>query len=480
MSEQTSSVNVTPLTLGHNETRVTGASVTSEGLAALFGFVDMVLIAAAAYAAKILYFDVVTGWAPSELPYLAAGLVCAGLWGKISRSSGNAFSSDIAVRPFRPVRLLLGLAATFAALVAIAYAFKIAEDFSRGWLGAWFFAAYLSLVINRALHQQIKRYFIKKGVLARTVFVLGAGERAGELANALDAVPGLHVIDVATGVNDPKFQQLCDGRFGTVSRLDEVIIDTSDLDSATVSSLLNDLSGLPAQVRLYSENVSRNLQFSGVSRFGMMQFINTRRNPIGYWGRVLKGSFDFLVSLIMLLLLAPLFAVIAAAIKLDSRGPVFFRQRRHGLNHRVISVFKFRTMTVMEDGGVIKQAVRGDQRVTMVGGFLRSTSLDELPQLLNVLRGEMSLVGPRPHALAHNEEYAKVLRHANYSSRHFVKPGITGWAQINGHRGPTATPEQMQDRVLHDLEYIDNWSIWFDLEILLLTGVYGFMGKNAV
>lgn len=170
-------------------------------------------------------------------------------------------------------------------------------------------------------------------------------------------------------------------------------------------------------------------------------------------------------------------ALCAMAIKLEGRGPVFFRQQRHGFNHSVFRIYKFRTMTVAEDGEVVTQAKRGDQRVTRVGAFLRKWSLDELPQLINVMRGEMSLVGPRPHALAHNHEYALTIE--NYSGRHKVKPGLTGWAQVNGLRGETSEQERMAERVKYDLDYIDNWSVWFDLKIFVLTVRAVLFPKNA-
>jgi len=163
-------------------------------------------------------------------------------------------------------------------------------------------------------------------------------------------------------------------------------------------------------------------------------------------------------------------ALIALGVKLSSQGPVFFRQRRYGLNGEEIRVLKFRTMTVTEDGPNVKQAVKGDQRITRFGGFLRRTSLDELPQFINVLSGEMSIVGPRPHAVAHNEMYRRMIH--GYMLRHKVKPGITGWAQVNGYRGETDTLEKMVARVEHDLSYIRGWSLWLDLKIIFLT-VFG-------
>jgi len=168
---------------------------------------------------------------------------------------------------------------------------------------------------------------------------------------------------------------------------------------------------------------------------------------------------------------------IALMIKLESKGPIFFVQRRHGFNHEIIPVIKFRTMHVQEDGSDVRQASKADDRITKVGRFLRRTSLDELPQFINVVRGEMSVVGPRPHAIAHNQHYASIIN--SYSRRHKVKPGITGWAQINGFRGETPDPKLMEKRIDHDLFYIDNWSLWLDIKIILLTPIRGFIHPNA-
>ena len=185
-----------------------------------------------------------------------------------------------------------------------------------------------------------------------------------------------------------------------------------------------------------------------------------------------------MLALIAVIVFLPALILIAVAVKLDSPGPVFFRQKRYGFANNEFTVFKFRTMQHREfEDPSVPQAKRDDRRITRIGGFLRRTSLDELPQFFNVLLGDMSLVGPRPHAVAHNVQFAQVID--DYLSRHRVKPGITGWAQINGLRGETDTPEKMRARVQHDLYYIDNWSLLFDLKILLLTPFHGFINKNA-
>lgn len=191
------------------------------------------------------------------------------------------------------------------------------------------------------------------------------------------------------------------------------------------------------------------------------------QSPLTPFNRAVKRAFDVVAAIAGLIFLCPVFVVVSLVIKLNSRGPVLFRQTRHGYNNEPIRVLKFRTMTVMEDGDNFTPVTKHDSRVTRVGRFLRRTNIDELPQLLNVLAGDMSIVGPRPHATAQNEAFAKVI--SSFSRRHNVKPGITGWAQVNGYRGDTDTLEKMQRRVEHDLHYIDSWSFLFDLQIVLLT-----------
>ncbi|HDO52130.1 MAG TPA: exopolysaccharide biosynthesis polyprenyl glycosylphosphotransferase, partial [Rhizobiales bacterium] len=195
------------------------------------------------------------------------------------------------------------------------------------------------------------------------------------------------------------------------------------------------------------------------------------------WDHIAKAVLDYAGGAILLVLLSPLMALIALAIKLESPGPVLYRQLRHGYNQRVISILKFRTMTVTEDASSFRQASRNDARVTRVGRALRRASLDELPQLINVIRGEMSLVGPRPHPLKLNSEFEK--RVQKYANRHKVMPGITGLAQINGCRGGTETDEKMKERISHDLDYIKNWSILLDIQILMLTIFSVIRSDNA-
>jgi Undecaprenyl-phosphate glucose phosphotransferase len=244
-----------------------------------------------------------------------------------------------------------------------------------------------------------------------------------------------------------------------------------------LQDLIKKLKVLPNDVKLCPEYVGSTMPVRGVLPVAGIPMLSVLERPLSGWSLVLKNLEDRLVGAVLVALLSPLIGIIALAIKLDSPGPVFFRQRRYGFNNNAIVVWKFRTMLHRpDDESVVPQATRNDPRVTRVGRFLRRSSLDELPQVFNVLRGEMSLVGPRPHAVAHNEQYAKIID--DYLSRHRVKPGITGWAQVNGLRGETDTPEKMRLRVQHDLYYIDNWSFWFDLKILALTP-FAAINRNA-
>ena len=203
-----------------------------------------------------------------------------------------------------------------------------------------------------------------------------------------------------------------------------------------------------------------------------------QERPLSGWSYIVKAIEDRTLALLILIMISPILLLIAILIRLDSPGPALFRQQRYGFNNNVFTVYKFRSMR--NDAGDARggrQATRGDPRITRIGAFLRKSSLDELPQLFNVLQGDMSLVGPRPHAVAHNEEYAGIID--QYLGRHKVKPGITGWAQVHGLRGETDTPDKMEMRVQYDLYYIDNWSLWLDLKILVRTLFVGFVNQNA-
>ncbi|MCA1931510.1 undecaprenyl-phosphate glucose phosphotransferase, partial [Rheinheimera sp.] len=244
-----------------------------------------------------------------------------------------------------------------------------------------------------------------------------------------------------------------------------------------IAEIIQRLGDTTVDVHIVPDLLLYNLMHARLGNIGSVETLSVFESP--YYGARdwLKRSFDIVVSSIALVLLAVPMLVIAAAIKLTSRGPVLFKQDRYGLDGKPIKVYKFRSMTVQDNGSTVVQATKNDARVTPLGAVLRRTSLDELPQFINVLKGDMSVVGPRPHAVAHNEQYRKLV--AFYMLRHKVKPGITGWAQINGWRGETDSLEKMEKRIEYDLNYIKNWSLWWDAKIVFLTFFRGFTGKNV-
>jgi putative colanic acid biosynthesis UDP-glucose lipid carrier transferase len=262
------------------------------------------------------------------------------------------------------------------------------------------------------------------------------------------------------------------------TKVDSVIVALPWKPADRLRQALSRLQTVAVDVRLCPEAFELDLPPRGYTALAGESLLNVYQRPLPGWSLLIKELEDKILGSILTVLALPVMAIIALAIRLDSPGPVLFRQKRFGFNNDEITIYKFRTMYV---GGAadpkVTQARRGDPRVTRVGRLLRRASLDELPQLFNVLRGDMSLVGPRPHAVAHNEHYAKIID--GYLARHRVKPGITGWAQINGLRGATETPELMRQRVAHDLHYIDNWSLYFDLRILAHTVLFSLVDRNA-
>jgi putative colanic acid biosynthesis UDP-glucose lipid carrier transferase len=248
-------------------------------------------------------------------------------------------------------------------------------------------------------------------------------------------------------------------------------------DSSAIDHIVEYLRVLPVPVTLIAQGVTAELVRQPWREIGNSVAIELQRPPLTPFERGCKRAVDIIAAGCGLIILMPLLMLVAAAIKIDSSGPIFFRQTRQGFNGKAFKIFKFRSMSVLEDGATIVQATVNDCRVTHFGAIIRRSSIDEIPQLINVLRGEMSMVGPRPHAIAHDDYFSE--RIGNYAFRHHVKPGITGWAQIHGFRGETRTLDKMEQRVEYDLWYINNWSLWLDLEIILRTFAEVFKGENA-
>jgi Undecaprenyl-phosphate glucose phosphotransferase len=390
------------------------------------------------------------------------------------------------------VRALLGWLLTISAVLIASRLIGPAVPTDGPWMVAWFASSGILLACGRLLLWRKMRHWADAGRLGEVVAIVGAGPVAQRLLRDLNAHHNnLRIV----GVYDDKAARLpsqCMGHpiRGTVDDLiddarrlgiDTVIVAIPLAEDRLLVDTLNRLCLIPVDVRLCPDAFGLRLGEVQVSHKGGHTFLNVVDRPLreGRWA--IKALEDRILGALILTLISPLMLAIAIAVKLDSPGPVLFRQKRYGYNNRLIEVWKFRSMFAdMTDDSAEQLTRRNDPRITRFGAFLRRTSLDELPQFLNVMRGEMSIVGPRPHALSAKAGtllYHDAVRY--YDARHRVKPGITGWAQVNGWRGETDTVEQIKKRVEHDLYYIDNWSILLDLRIILRTILGGFTGHHA-
>jgi putative colanic acid biosynthesis UDP-glucose lipid carrier transferase len=378
-------------------------------------------------------------------------------------------------------------ALTFVILLSMDYLLLNHANLPNDSQMTWFASVLVVLCGYRLLIRSALHGLRSHGFNTRRVAIVGSGQVAQRLAGSISSAPwmGLRLLgfyDIAPQADSAPqelpllgdLEQLTeDARQG---KIDKVYI-TLATAQPHLQDLVKGLSDTTASVYLIPDVFMFELLHARSESINGLASISIFDSPMdGAWSLV-KRCEDILLSSVILAMIALPLLLIAIAIKLTSAGPVLFRQRRYGLDGRPIMVWKFRSMNVQENGEVINQATRNDARVTPLGAFLRRTSLDELPQFFNVLRGDMSIVGPRPHAVAHNEQYRKQV--SGYMLRHKVKPGITGWAQINGWRGETDTLDKMQKRVEYDLEYIEHWSLWLDLKIILLTLFKGFLNKNA-
>jgi Undecaprenyl-phosphate glucose phosphotransferase len=442
---------------------------------------DVVLVILAAAVAQIAYVDLVLEASAPLQPYVLVSCVVAVVLHQVMRAQGLYDVAAFANWQAYQWKLLVSIVLSFLLVIALGFLLKISADYSRGWMLSWLVLSAVSLSVTRPIAAMILRRLAASGASARRAVVLVSGHAKDGAGDLPQSAPGLVVTQtVFVDLQDSEATAETVNALivaGERDEFDEVIIAVADDLPAARALLLEPLSALSVDVWLHMSALS--MPVHSVAYLGDRAVLQVKRRPesVREWSYVVKQALDYAGAAVGLALLSPLMVMVAIAIKLDSRGPVFFKQRRNGYNQRVIKIYKFRTMSVTEDDNVV-QATRGDQRVTRVGRILRATSIDELPQLFNVLKGEMSLVGPRPHALSHNAHYGKFLQ--RYTHRHVVKPGITGLAQVNGFRGPTEDLEMMRKRVEYDLEYIENWSLWLDIKIIARTIVAGCVGRNAV
>ena len=377
----------------------------------------------------------------------------------------------------------------FACLAIIAFELRIGTMFSRGAMLVFFAGGILAIAVSRILLARTLAFVVAMGALARRrIALVGAAdqlanndllpiiERYGCSISRVFALPeGLRSRNVAEQAIAAHMSQVV--AYTRSANIDEILLAISWSDVKLVEDVAAALKVLPIPVKLVPDLAVGRLLARPLSELGSAKVVEIQSAPLDAFERGFKQALDRCLAGAALILLAPLFAVTALAIRLESPGPAFFMQVRVGFNGRRFRIFKFRTMSTMDDGPVVRQASPNDLRVTRLGRLLRKLSIDELPQLLNVLRGEMSLVGPRPHALAHDDEYSR--RIASYAMRRKMKPGITGWAQVNGCRGETPDVGAMERRVDHDLWYIEYWSFWLDLRILVMTAVQLLRPRNV-
>jgi Undecaprenyl-phosphate glucose phosphotransferase len=382
----------------------------------------------------------------------------------------------------------------FMLLATTGFLFKISEEFSRFWFGAWFIAGLATIIVLRLVLARLIRRWARNGIIERRALIVGGGPAAEALIRSIESQPynDIRICGIFDDRDDTRSPPVVAGypklgtvaelvEFARIARIDMLIVALPLTAENRVLSLLKQLWVLPVDIRLSAH--ANQLQFRprSYSYIGAVPMLDILDKPINDWDSVAKRAFDIIFSLIGIIVFSPVMIATAIAIKLDSKGPVLFKQKRHGFNNEEIEVFKFRSMyTEQCDPTAKSTVVKNDPRVTRVGRFIRKTSIDELPQFFNSLFGSLSLVGPRPHAVAaqsHNKLYDEVVD--GYFARHRVKPGVTGWAQINGWRGEMDTDDKIRMRTEFDLYYIENWSLWFDLKILFLTPIKLLDTENA-
>jgi Undecaprenyl-phosphate glucose phosphotransferase len=381
-------------------------------------------------------------------------------------------------------------ASLFFSLSALGYFIPHYQEIAVPWGLHWMFLSWILLCFFRTTLRATLNLMRTWGFNRRRIVLVVASELGLRIAERLKTAPWTG-LDVVGYFDDRAKERLPDTKgiplLGTVAdlgaysqkhRLDEVWLAFPFRAEERIKEVLHELRHCTTDIRMVPDIFQFRLLNYSMSEVAGMPVLNLTTSPIVGLGRFVKALEDRLLAALILLLVSPLMIIIAMGVKLGSPGPVFFKQRRHGWDGKPIIVWKFRTMRVhIEENGILTQATRDDHRVTRFGTFLRRSSLDELPQFFNVLQGTMSIVGPRPHAIEHNELFKESVN--QYMLRHKVKPGITGWAQINGYRGETDTLEKMEKRIEYDLFYIENWSLWFDLRIIVATLTKGFVNKNA-
>jgi len=463
--------------------------ISSTVLSGLYSIIDTILIAAAGITAFVLIIG--NPWYMREI-YLFGIFFIFSSHFFVGRYAGIYTFPSI----MSPLRSVSGVAATclvtFLLLQALVYSLEISGEFSRVWMYGFLLTCFLFLTAFRFIGYAILSFLAKKGIIGRNIVILGAGAQANQLvkllsqghARSMNNIVGVFDDRVSRTHNKLKNLPILGNikalkKYCRTNHVDDIIVALPWNADQRQVDIVRQLRELPAHVHLVSDLVGfRFPNEPSPTHFGNIPMIEVIDSPLSGWGGMIKWLEDKILSTLLLVIFAPVFLCLALAIKLESKGPVLFKQKRYGYNNQEFEIYKFRSMYHdAQPASVTQQATKGDPRITRIGKFIRKTSLDELPQLLNVFQGSMSLVGPRPHAVDHNEEYSELID--GYFARHRVKPGITGWAQVKGFRGETDTLDKMEARVECDTYYCENWSLFFDIKILVMTAFVGFINKNA-
>jgi Undecaprenyl-phosphate glucose phosphotransferase len=425
---------------------------------------------------------------PDLSAYFALGLIASFI--HIVRLGGRGYYDfESAAKPtVEIVEVLVSWCTTGLMLAFFAFLLKIGQSFSRGSFLVFLAGAPAGLLAERKIAKYLIARAAERGVIGRRNMVL-LGDRP-ELDSlgprdllAFFGAGEVNRFQLSTD-SDPLIQKSSDAKtldlvanFIRRNNTAEILLALPWSDVARIESIRDQIKMLPVSAKLLPDTQIRTLTNYASSAHQRIVSLEIQRAPLSVIERVVKRAIDLSIGMLALIFFIPIMALTALAIKFDGEGPIFFLQNRKGFNGRQFVMFKFRTMTVQENGDVITQATRNDPRVTRIGKLLRAASIDELPQLLNVLQGEMSLVGPRPHALAHDNYFENLLQ--DYAFRHHVKPGMTGWAQVNGLRGATPSVDLIARRVKMDLWYINNWSLWLDIQIMMKTLFEVLRKRNA-
>jgi Undecaprenyl-phosphate glucose phosphotransferase len=440
---------------------------------------DVCAVVIASVATGGLYHWIALGRAESLSEFWGLGVLLAALTIVVMKLNGLYTPDGLLSIRFQIAPILLSWSGVVLLLLGASFALKISADLSRGWALSFAVAAPLLILCQRSLLRCAMLAVIQKGSLKRRkILLITSGLKPVPVAD--DKLCPYDVVGIQVLPQEPAdiclmLRTLVSTLRGSEIKEIHLAIDWDRWSG--IKYALMELRALPLPVRLIADATAREILNSPQRTLCDTVSFEVQRAPLTLGERATKRIFDILVATCVLLVMAPVLTVVSVLVWIDSPGPILFRQKRGGFNGRTFQILKFRTMHVMEDGPVIIQAARHDDRITRVGRFLRRTSVDELPQLVNVLLGQMSLVGPRPHALTHDDQYSKLI--STYPRRQHVKPGITGWAQVNGFRGETPTAGFMKRRVESDLWYVSNWSLWLDVRILMQTVIEICRSRNA-